>query len=80
MLEVTASKLADPGIRKVEVVKLASTHKITTDQIEEDRKLKAGKIVLKVNGEEHSIKFKGGKITSLKDRIDEVRASRFPPL
>ncbi len=72
VLEVTASKLADPGIRKVEVVKLASTHKITTDQIEEDRKLKAGKIVLKVNGEEHSIKFKGGKITSLKDRIDEV--------
>ncbi len=50
MIEATASKQADSGSNKVEVLQLASYHKITTDAIEYEKKLPAGKFSITVNG------------------------------
>ncbi len=71
VIGVQANKIADVGSHKVEVIQTASTHKIATDSIKKDVRLPGGKIIITVNGEKYPVRFKGGKLKSLKARIDE---------
>ncbi len=76
ILEAIGSKSADNGINKVEIVEMASTHKIATDTTAEKEELPSGKFTIEVNGESINVNFKGGTILSLKEKIDEA-ASDF---
>jgi len=71
VIDAVASKQADAGLKKIEVLQLASFHKISTDKIDLEKKLPSGKIIIDVNGVEKSINFKGGKLKSLNDSIIE---------
>ncbi len=72
VIEVTsATKLADIGQKKIEVLQLAAYHKISTDKIESDKKLPSGKITIEVNGVEKTVHFKGGRLKTLNDSISE---------
>ncbi len=71
VIEATASKQADSGSNRVEVLQLASYHKVTTDAIEYEKKLPAGKISITVNGVEKKINFKGGGLKALNEAIRE---------
>jgi len=71
ILTAKASKLADIGEHKVEIIQIASNHKIATDSVEKDTRLPAGKISFTVNGEKYTIRFKGGKLKSLQEKIDD---------
>lgn len=75
VLDVTATKYADVGTTSVEVVELASNHKITSDNIDGDVKLPAGRLVIEVNGESKPVRFRGGKIKGLSDAIGEEASS-----
>ncbi len=72
VIEAVANKHAGIGQRNIEVLQLASTHKITTDPIEEGVMLPSGKFKLEVNGEAQTIRFRGGNLKSLSDKIDEA--------
>ncbi len=71
VVDATASKQADPGVKKIEVIQLASYHKISTDKTDSEKKLPSGKIIIDVNGLEKSINFKGGKLKLLNEFISE---------
>jgi len=75
ILVATASKRAEKGIKKIEVLKVASSHKISTDTIDEKKKLPKGKFRLKVDEDEFLIKFKGGTLEKLREKIDDVASS-----
>jgi len=75
VVEAIASKLADTGSKKIEVVQLASNHKISTDKIDSEKKLQSGKITIEVNGVAKDINFKGGKLKSLNESIAETASS-----
>lgn len=81
VIEATASKQADSGSNKVEVLQLASYHKITTDAIEYEKKLPAGKFSITVNGIEKKINFRGGGLKALNEAIreeaDEIVATDY---
>ncbi len=72
VLEAVANRNALSKINKIEVLQIASTHKIATDPVDINKNLPAGKFNIEVNGESHSIKFRGGPLKKLRDRIDEV--------
>lgn len=74
VVDGTASKEANPGINKIQVLELASNHKISSDKFSDSDPLPEGKITIGVNEETHSIKFKGGKLSALKERIAEEAA------
>jgi flagellar hook-associated protein 2 len=69
VVDASASKLAEPGSKKVEVIQLASYHKISSDKTDSEKKLPAGKIIISVNGIEKTINFKGGKLKALNELI-----------
>ncbi len=71
IIEAVASKQADAGLKKIEVLQLASFHKISTDKIDSEKKLPSGKITIDVNGVEKSITFKGGKLKALNEAIND---------
>lgn len=75
VVDAAASKQADPGVKKIEVVQLASYHKISTDKIDSEKKLSPGKITIEVNGVEKTINFKGGKLKLLNELINEEASS-----
>lgn len=81
VIEATASKQADSGSNKVDVLQLASYHKITTDAIEYEKKLPAGKFSITVNGIEKKINFRGGGLKALNEAIreeaDEIVATDY---
>lgn len=72
VLDASANKLADKGAREIKVKELASIHKISSDKISKDEKLPSGKFKIEVNGESHAIKFNGGTLDSLRDKIAET--------
>ncbi len=72
VVSATASKEAEKGVRKIEVQQLASTHKISTDPLEQDKKLPSGKLTIEVNGVSENLRFRGGPLQSLQGKIDEV--------
>ncbi|MBN1532131.1 MAG: flagellar filament capping protein FliD [Spirochaetes bacterium] len=69
IVEAKGSKTADLGSKEIQVLQLAGAHKITTDPVEREYKIPGGKFSIEVNGESASIKFKGGKLESLKETI-----------
>jgi len=69
IIDARANKKADTGIKKIQVLQLASTHKIATDTIEDTKKLPAGQFRVEVNGTAHVIKFKGGTLKKLEESI-----------
>lgn len=71
VIEANASKQADSGSSRVEVLQLASYHKITTDAIEYEKKLPAGKFSITVNSIEKKINFRGGGLKALNEAIRE---------
>lgn len=75
VIDAVASKLAEPGSKKVEVLQLASYHKISSDKTDSEKKLPAGKIIINVNGTEKTINFKGGKLKVLNDLISQEAAA-----
>lgn len=70
VLEAVANKFAESGSRSVEVLELASTHKISSDAIKADMTLPSGKFILEVNGASKTIRFKGGNLKALQEQID----------
>lgn len=71
-LEASATKLAQNGLSKVEILQIASAHKIISDQIKDDDKLPAGVFTFSVNGVKQNIKFRGGTIKNLQEKIQET--------
>ncbi len=71
-LEVKASKLAEKGVKRVKILQIAKAHKIATDPVSGEKAIPAGKFTMEVNGETYTIAFKGGKLKSLKEKIDEI--------
>jgi len=74
ILDASASKNADAGLKKIEVLQLASFHKVSTDKIDSEKKLPSGKITIEVNGVEKKINFRGGKLKTLNESIVESAA------
>lgn len=71
VLDASATKYADVGNTLIEVVEVASNHKITTDNIDGDKKLPAGRLVVEIDGESKPVRFRGGRLNSLADAIGE---------
>jgi flagellar hook-associated protein 2 len=71
VLKAIANKNALKGMKKIEVLQIASAHKISSDPVKEDTELPAGKIVIEVNGESYPVKFRGGSLKSLREAINE---------
>ncbi|HPS87436.1 MAG TPA: flagellar filament capping protein FliD [Spirochaetota bacterium] len=75
VIDAVASKQADADSKKIEVLQLASFHKVSSDKIDSEKKLPSGKIIIDVNGVEKSISFKGGRLKSLNEAIMEEASS-----
>jgi flagellar hook-associated protein 2 len=75
IVNATATKHATIGSRKIEVLQLASTHRIVSDPIDKDMKIPSGKFRIEVNGENELVKFRGGTIKKLKEKIEEAAGS-----
>ncbi len=75
ILQAQASRHAENGTHTLEVLNLASSHKISTDQIKEDEILPAGTFSIEVDGNSYTIKFRGGNIKSLSDKINEIASN-----
>jgi len=71
VLDARGTKQADVGTKKIEVLQLASAHKISSDPMDADKKLPAGSFTIIVNGIEKKVSFKGGRLKSLNDVIAE---------
>ncbi len=72
VLEAKASMLADKGVRKIKVNQVATSHKVSTDPVQEKETLPAGKFTIEVDGSKQTITFKGGTLKSLGDKIEET--------
>ncbi len=70
--DATANKNAQNGKYSIEVLELASTHKLSTDPIKKDETLPAGKFTLEVNGTSKTVKFRGGTLKSLQAEIESA--------
>lgn len=75
VIDAVASKQAEADSKKIEVLQLASFHKVSTDKIDSEKKLPSGKIIIDVNGVEKTITFKGGKLKSLNEAISDEASS-----
>ena len=71
IIDAKASKDADAGLKKIKVIRIASNHKIVSDPIKKDKDIKSGKIKIEVNGDSVLVKFKGGKLKALNEKISE---------
>lgn len=71
LLEAVASKLAEKGTSKIKVNSLASNHKITTDPVDGSADLPAGEFVIEVGKDSRPVKFRGGNMTKLKEKLEE---------
>ena len=77
VLTVTASRLAEKGLRKIEVKEIASTHKIVTDELDSEKEISSGKFTIKVQDESYTVRFKGGSLKALQQKIDDVAAEKI---
>jgi len=71
VLDAKATKKAETGLKNIKVIRIASSHKISTDSIKVDKELPAGKFKIEVNGNSYNINFRGGRLKSLMEKIDE---------
>jgi flagellar hook-associated protein 2 len=72
LVEATATKLADKGTSRIKVNELASSHKITTDPIDGSVDLPAGQFQIEIGKDSRPVKFRGGNVTKLKEKLDEA--------
>lgn len=70
VIEASANRYAEKGVRSIEVLDLASTHRLSTDSLPDDRKLSEGKFKIEVNGASRVVRFKGGTLKALQEAID----------
>ncbi len=70
VIEASANRYAEKGVRSLEVLELASTHRLSTDSLPDDRKLSEGKFKIEVNGASRVVRFKGGTLKALQEAID----------
>jgi flagellar hook-associated protein 2 len=71
IVDVKANNNAEKGLRHVKVLQIATSHKISTDPIGSDDTLPEGDFTLEVNGEKHPVRWKGGRLKDLVERIEE---------
>jgi len=74
VLDAVAGKNAQNGKHSIEVMELASTHKLSTDSLKKDDAVPAGKFTLEVNGTSKTIRFRGGTLKSLQAQIESEAA------
>jgi len=72
VIEAKASMQADKGVRKIKVNQIATSHKVSTDPVQEKEALPAGKFTIEVDGSKQTISFKGGTLKNLADKIEEA--------
>jgi flagellar hook-associated protein 2 len=72
VMEARASMAADKGVRKIKVNQIATSHKISTDPVQEKEQLPAGKFTIEVDGSKQTITFKGGNLKNLSEKIEET--------
>ena len=71
IIDAVAAKGAVKGTTKVKVLQLASSHKFTSDPIDLTNELPAGQFELEVGVDSRSVKFRGGTILKLKEKLEE---------
>lgn len=71
ILEAEAGRFAEKGVTTVVVKELAGVHKISSEEIKKDKELEPGKFTIEVNGEKHTLRFRGGRISALYDLLNE---------
>ncbi len=71
VIEATASKNAIIGDVKVEVLQVASAHKISSDKLSSEEKLPPGKFIIEVKNEKRALRFKGGSLKALSELVAE---------
>ncbi|MBN2159333.1 MAG: flagellar filament capping protein FliD [Spirochaetes bacterium] len=71
-LEAKATSLADKGLRRIKIIQIATPHKVSTDPIQEEEIIPAGKFTIEVDGEKETINFKGGKLKRLAEQIQDT--------
>ncbi len=72
VIDATANRYADKGVRRLEVLELASTHRLSTDSIADDQRFSEGKFKIEINGVSKIVRFRGGTLKSLQEQIDEA--------
>ena len=70
IIDGMATKRAEKGIRHVRVLSLASVHKLASDPVKGGDTLPGGVFKVEVNGESHTVRFKGGLIRNLRDQFE----------
>jgi flagellar hook-associated protein 2 len=70
VLDAKATKNADKGVKKIKVIQLATSHKISTDPVQEKEQLPAGSFTIEVDGSKQTINFKGGTLKNLHEKIE----------
>jgi len=75
VLEAIASKNAEKGATRMKILQLASSHKIASDSVDTADDLPSGQFELEVNGDNRPVKFRGGTILKLKEKIEEAAGS-----
>ncbi len=71
IVEATANKYAEKGSKTIQVKQLATYHKISSDAIDKNTTLNAGKFTIEVGGESKSIRFNGGSLQKLQEVLQE---------
>lgn len=72
IVTATASKLAQKGSSSIKVLELAGIHKISSDEIDSKVEIPAGSFELEVNGDNRPVKFRGGTLQKLREKIEET--------
>ncbi len=72
VVDASANKYAEKGVRRLEVLELASTHRLSTDSIADDQRFPDGKFKIEINGVSRVVRFRGGSLKALQEQIDEA--------
>lgn len=72
VIDASANRYAEKGVRRLEVLELASTHRLITDSLPDDQKFPEGKFKIEVNGVSKVVRFRGGTLKALQEAIDEA--------
>lgn len=77
VLSATATKLAERGEHRIEVLDIASTHVIATNEMGDDAQISSGRFSIRVGDDSYNVRFKGGSLKSLQERIDEAASEQI---
>ncbi|TFH38629.1 MAG: hypothetical protein E4G96_10220 [Chrysiogenales bacterium] len=71
VLDASANKNADTGVRKIKVLQLATHHKTVSAELGENENLPAGTFTIEVGDQKATVKFGGGTLKSLNEKIND---------